>query len=190
MIDKAVTAIIDELSHYIQARIGNTNSEAKAAYLVNEQGALAFDNSQLAVMLVGIHEEKLGKSPVPTVREIGNGYGYVNPDINLNFHLVFGAHFNVYMVSLQWISFVVSFFQIKSVFTHANTPGLDNKIEKLYVELVSPSFEELNHLWATIGAKYMPSALYKIRMVTIQEDQVTANAALVTQVTVRKAGGE
>jgi len=52
------------------------------------------------------------------------------------------------------------------VFTPSNTPSLDPKIEKLSVEMVNLSTEKLNNLWATLGAKYIPSVLYKLRMLS------------------------
>jgi len=30
--------------------------------------------------------------------------------------------------------------------------------------------EQVNHLWATLGGKYLPSVLYKVRMLTIEDD--------------------
>ena len=32
------------------------------------------------------------------------------------------------------------------------------------------NFEQINHLWSILGAKYLPSVLYKVRQLTIEED--------------------
>jgi hypothetical protein len=34
------------------------------------------------------------------------------------------------------------------------------------------SFQEQNNLWGSMGAKYVPSVLYKVRMVTIDEGSI------------------
>jgi hypothetical protein len=35
------------------------------------------------------------------------------------------------------------------------------------VELYSLSLEQQNQLWGSLGAKYLPSAIYKVRLVVI-----------------------
>ncbi len=37
----------------------------------------------------------------------------------------------------------------------------------------TPGFEKMNHLWGYLGAKYLPSVMYKVRMITIQEARAT-----------------
>jgi hypothetical protein len=63
----------------------------------------------------------------------------------------------------------MAYFQYKNVFTPANTPRLDNGIDKLVFEIASITPEQLNNIWGSIGAKYMPSVIYKMRMLTFDE---------------------
>jgi hypothetical protein len=77
---------------------------------------------------------------------------------------------------------VIGYFQAKPVFHAANTPGLDRGIEKLLVELHSPSFEELNQLYGMLSAGYRPSVLYKLRLVVIQDSAPRGVAAPVLSV--------
>jgi hypothetical protein len=53
--------------------------------------------------------------------------------------------------------------------TSANTPSLDKRIDKLMFEMESLGTERLNNVWATLGAKYMPSVIYKMRMLTFDD---------------------
>jgi hypothetical protein len=39
----------------------------------------------------------------------------------------------------------------------------------MVVELYSYSFEHLYNFWSVVGEKYLPSVLYKIRILTFQE---------------------
>lgn len=59
----------------------------------------------------------------------------------------------------QTLSFIISFFQNKNVFNHQNSPELDEKIEKIIVDLYTLNLEQQNHLWGALGAKYMPSVV-------------------------------
>jgi hypothetical protein len=80
-----------------------------------------------------------------------------------------------YDTSLQYLSLIIKFFQHKNVFTPQNTlpdNGLtfDPSVEKVIVDMVSMNAEQVNHLWATLGGKYLPSVLYKMRTITIEDD--------------------
>lgn len=46
-----------------------------------------------------------------------------------------------------------------------------NGTTKLILDLESLKISELNQLWSMLGNKYMPSVLYRMRMITIQHDE-------------------
>jgi hypothetical protein len=95
--------------------------------------------------------------------------------VNINLYLLFSAYFNSnnYAEALRFISFVIAYFQSHNVFTRANSSGLDQKIDKLIMEMADVSTEQLNNIWGTIGAKYMPSVLYKMRMLTFDDSIIS-----------------
>ncbi len=41
---------------------------------------------------------------------------------------------------------------------------------KLNIELYTLTFEQINHLWGSLGGKQVPFAMYKVRLVRIQEN--------------------
>jgi hypothetical protein len=55
-------------------------------------------------------------------------------------------------------------------------------IEKLIFSLYNINFEQINHLWSTLGGKYLPSVLYKMQLVIIDEDAVKAEGGLITEI--------
>ncbi len=55
-----------------------------------------------------------------------------------------------------------------TLFIQLLLPKLDPKTERLVIELYSANFGQLNHLRAMHGVKYMPSILYKVRMLMIE----------------------
>ena len=50
------------------------------------------------------------------------------------------------------------------------------------VELYTPTFEELNYIWGTLGGKQLPSALYKVSMIQIERDIAQAEGQLISKV--------
>jgi hypothetical protein len=63
-----------------------------------------------------------------------------------------------------------------------NTPRLDPEIDKLIFEMASISPEQLNNVWGCLGAKYMPSVIYKIRMLTYNNNIIREIRPLVSDV--------
>jgi hypothetical protein len=47
------------------------------------------------------------------------------------------------------------------------------------VELYTPTFEELNYIWGTLGGKQLPSALYKVSMIQIERNIAQAEGQLI-----------
>jgi hypothetical protein len=72
---------------------------------------------------------------------------------------------------LRYLSHVITFFQAHPSFTPDIFPGLDPRIEKLAVEMLPYGPEQLNQMWAYIGAKYLPSVVYRVRMILLQDSE-------------------
>lgn len=103
-----------------------------------------------------------------------------SPELWLNVYLLFGANRTDYMSALNYISRVIGFFQRKHVFTPAELQNLTGpavdvnlpEVDKLIFDLCSLNFDQLNQMWSIMGGKYIPSVLYKVRMVLIQESTI------------------
>ncbi|PIF34352.1 uncharacterized protein DUF4255 [Flavobacterium sp. 9] len=111
---------------------------------------------------------------------------YKNSVVNLNLYILFSANRDIYINSLKDISKIIEFFQGKRLFTQANTifnrstsamSNVDNF--RFTVELYTPTFEELNYIWGTLGGKQLPSALYKVSMIQIERNIVQAEGQLI-----------
>lgn len=140
--------------------------------------------------LVNTEEETVGKSQLPYFKTSDDKLNVLNPDIKLNLYIQFAAFSdtttggqNPYVRALKLLDQVVFFFQYRNVFTSSQYPDLQKGgVEKLVVEPVSLTFEQLNHLWATLGAKYLPSVIYKCRTLTFRESVVSPVLPLITEI--------
>ena len=108
------------------------------------------------------------------------------PPVHLNLLVMFAANFSgaVYVEALKLIECVIAFFQARPVFTHVNTPALDPGIDQLSFEIENLSLSDLSNLWGVIGGRYLPSVLYRLRMVTVDARQVIAQPRLVDRTAV------
>jgi hypothetical protein len=169
MLDVAVNFLTKELNAYLLARTGGTFGSALLSRIANDTGKWAIPDDQIGVALVSVEEERALKSQLPQVVYTDGRHVVREPELKVNLHLLFAANFKQYDQGLRQLSHLLTFFQAHTLFTRERYAGLDPRIEKLGVDLISLSFEQLNQLWAFVGAKQLPSALYRVRLVALQD---------------------
>lgn len=186
MIGKAVELLKD----YISEKLTNMPSLQNDAginvdlSLLNEHSIVSLKKNVLYLTVVNIEEERVLKSQSATSFTSGGTYTHQNPSIRINFYLLISAYFEDYKLGLEFLAGSIRSFQSKNVFTHQNTPQLDNEIQQLIVEMHTLGLEEQKNLWKTIGAGYLPSVLYKVRSLSIQEEAITKEQPPITAVNI------
>lgn len=173
MIYSVLNTISDRLNSYLKNRFALGEDKVILSNLVNQDGSVAITESdKVVITLVNIQEE--------TVSSRLNSMENMYRPVNLNLYIMVSSYFidSNYPEALKFLSAVLSFFQSNCVFNHANTPDLDLNVEKLTFEIVNQDLQNMSHLWGTIGGKYLPSVLYKVRMITIQEGNINSEASV------------
>ncbi len=197
MIDNALKVIANEVNKYVLRKLDPDRDPSSTkrvatgniARLQETESSGPRTESSAApciLTLVNIEEERTLKSPNNFIR-VNDKTEYRNPGIPLNLYCLFAVNHSSYDTSLQYLSLVIQFFQSRNVVDHKNTPAdnglvLDEKIDKLIFDMVSMNAEQVNHLWAILGGKYLPSVLYKARMITIQDDTLLMEAENITKI--------
>ena len=174
MIKLALEVLEKELNNFI-VRIEHSNTAdeiVSVSPLVKPDGSICTPPEKLGMSLVNIEEERVMKAQQHVAVTANGQITYLNPELKLNLYLLISANFKTYTSGLRHLSQAISFFQSRNVFTPDNTPKLPKNIHKLIAELHTMSFEQQNHLWGAMGAKYLPSVMYKVRMLVVQEDLV------------------
>jgi hypothetical protein len=131
--------------------------------------------NKLVLFLVNIEKEHAaGTSPSPKTSSSGSIRR--TPPAHLNLYVMLAANFggSNYPEALKMISAAVLFFQKNQVFDHNSSPGLDSRVEKLVLDIENLGRQDLANLWATQGGKYVPSVLYKVRMVSLDSRDIDA----------------
>jgi len=185
MIDNALKILANEVNKYIVRKLDPDRDPTSTKRVaignvtkVQESDSSGSRTDSIAapgiLTLVNVEEERISKSPNNFVK-VKDKVEYRNPKIPLNLYCLFAVNHTSYDTALQYLSLIIQFFQYRNYIDHKNTPPdnglmLDQKIERLIVELVSMNSEQVNHLWATLGGKYLPSVLYKVRMIEIEDD--------------------
>ncbi len=179
MISEALHTIVSLINNYILP--GHTDDPLVLSNISRVNDGDEFTQNmkdKLVLSIVNIEEDKIAKSPDHFIKE-NNVIKYKNPAIHLNLTLLFAATHDDYEKAISLLEKVVRFFQIKYVFTPGDTPELavvnavnDFNIEKLIFDWINLNLEQVHQLWTTLGGHYMPSVIFKMRMVSIDENQI------------------
>ena len=191
MIHHALEFLTTEVNTYLDL-INGTMDEGKLILtnVATQEGNWAIPPNRLGLSLINIEEEKIFKEQRSSfVNAQGLAQKY-NPEIKINLYILFTANYTSsmaendgveYLEGLKQLSYVLSFFQGKNVFTPDNSPTLENTgVQKLVVELFSYNFEQLYNFWTVLGAKYLPSVLYKVRLIHFQDEHVIEQQKILT----------
>lgn len=191
MIFEVIQIITEQVNNYLE-EIGLDKSVVpeNIAFLESQNDEItdALKNA-VALTIINLDEEATLKN-FPNHSIENTKTIYKNSVINLNLYLLFSANRDKYVNSLKDISKIIEFFQGKKFFTQANTifnrnssamSNVDNF--RFTVELYTPTFEELNYIWGTLGGKQLPSALYKVSMIQIERNIAQAEGQLIGEFT-------
>jgi len=202
MISHGLTIVINELKKHLDdvysvpssgdvVQLGNL---AEGITSTGGNGGIA--RGKLIFSVVNIKEEKSLKNLPNLVRnDITLRATYENPPVFLNFQILITATDANYNNALLMLSRTIRFFQSKNVFTQDDVspasissnapPNLLDRLEsfKLVFDLYSPTMEEVNHLWGTLGGKQYPFVIYMMRMLDLKYKAVYNESGLITEIT-------
>jgi len=189
MVFEVIQIIAEQVNNYLdEIGLEKTVVAENIAFLESQNETVSGNlEDKVALTLINLDEEATLKNfpnhSVENAKTI-----YKNSVINLNLYLLFSANRNIYINSLNDISKIIAFFQGKRLFTQANTIYNRNNIAmaniddfRFSVELYTPTFEELNYIWGTLGGKQLPSALYKVSMIQIERNISQAEGQLISK---------
>lgn len=147
---------------------------AKHERPADASGADELEN-HLLLTLINIEEENTLKNNYPT-QQIGSSISTQPPALFLNLYLLFSANFTKYDEALKHIGYILRFFQVNKRLTIDDSEaGLRYDV---FFAMHHIGFENLNNLWTVLGGKYLPSVLYKARLVMVQEAPPTGRQVI------------
>jgi hypothetical protein len=187
MITQALTYIAAKINSAFFTPAGVPRVMLGNVAILNDQG---INEANILLSLVNIEEEVLLRNPENFIKREPNVV-YKNPPMHFNITIIFGAYLpnqnelgTNYEGSIAKIQKIIGFFQRQRVFDRPAFPDLPAGIESLVFELVNLNIEQLHHMWSMLGGKYIPSVVYRMRMVAIDEALESPEMPLITQIVI------
>lgn len=138
------------------------------------------NQNKLVVTLVNLEYEN-NKQFYGGQRQDVRQISRINPAVCFNLDILISANFDEYSEALKCLTATIGFFQENLSFTRANYPTLPQGISTLQFEIENSPSGKTHNLWTALGAKYLPSIIYKIRHVSVQSGQIKGAFAAVQE---------
>lgn len=187
MIDRALLLLKEELESYLSI------TDAAATVVIDNIGLFetAAGNQlpdNIVLTLVNLEEESTLKNSSPLKKGYTSAV-YQNPPVFLNLYVLFVCNYggSKYVDALKRLSYVIQFVQSKNSFHYASDsgslpPGEDILDMKFTLELYTLTFEQINHLWGSLGGRQMPFAMYKLRLIALTSNSKLREVPLIEEI--------
>ncbi|PKM20954.1 MAG: DUF4255 domain-containing protein [Gammaproteobacteria bacterium HGW-Gammaproteobacteria-15] len=181
MIAKTLSQLAAQLNRFLRHSFTLEEDIVLVSNLNEADGTVLTQvNNKLALFLVGVEKEAASR-----VKTTLLDTGFVRsansaPPLHLNLYVMLAANFNGtnYSDALTLLSASISFFQRNPLFTHQNLPDLDPAIERLALDMENLSIQDASNLWGMLSGKYLPSVLYKVRMISFDGADIYSQSSL------------
>jgi hypothetical protein len=191
MIDRALSLLKEELQSYVSLH------DASVTVVIDNVGL--FETSKgdsitnhIVITLVNIEEESTLKNQPALKRPFQNSAQYQNPPVFLNLYVLISCNYSGddYLLGLKRLSYVIRFVQSKTSFA-VSSSVMGGEIDlteddiselKFTLELYTLTFEQINHLWGSLGGRQLPFAMYKLRLVAITERALVREVPLLEEI--------
>lgn len=179
MLDAAIGLIATQLNQALRGAFQLSEDLVVVTNLVDVNGSAPVNaTNKLIIFLANIERETVVASQGMRAAVASGGRDAVAQTaaaVHLNLMLMFAANFggSKYTEALKFIAATIAFFQGRSFFDHHNSPDLDPRIERLALDIENLNVAELSNLWGILGGKYVPSILYRVRMITFDSGHIT-----------------
>jgi len=172
MIAKTLSFITEIFNQELKMTYGVTDDFVVASGLINPDGSsIQQTQNKIVVSVINI-ERETSMTMNGYFNDGDKNYGRVAPPVYLNLYLLIAANYTDYLEANKILSTIIGVIQSNPFFTRQEHPVMQEPLDKLTFEILNVPMNELSHIWSGIGAKYLPSVICKVRMMTIQKNVI------------------
>lgn len=188
MIGKVLVCLRKRLDDYLRAQLAEPGDDPAADKVVfldgDKMDPISFLEGAVSELVINVEEERQLRPADPFAAVQDGRSQRKQPDLRLVLHVLFVARFKQYDIAWEHLAKVIEYLQTNRTFERDGSPDLPAGVDKLTFELVTQSFTEQNDVWNALRTTYLPSALYRVRLVVLRDvkpaprDQITLPVAI------------
>lgn len=176
MIDHTIHFLTTYLNKELQLLYGIDEDKAVMGNLVDQDGVSATEvMNKVVVSLISMEQVTNAATPKGGRKALSmGGIAKSSEPVLMNLYIMFSSNYESkhYHESLKMLSSVLGIFQTTSSFPQISFPDMHPSLEKLNLEIVNLSLQDQLGIWNSLGAKYVPSVLYKLRLVSVDLERI------------------
>jgi hypothetical protein len=180
MVDMLLLGVSDQLNDHFRLKgfdntmykctVGDVTLHDKTVDGGNDEDTL----ESVILSLVSLEEENVLKNNYP-LKLTGTTVTRERSAVYINAYLLFSSKYGKYETALKAISQVIFCFQANKKFLFT----VDGEDQEAILQMHNMGFENLNNLWTVLGGRYLPSVIYKARVLMYQQSPPVNGSAIV-----------
>lgn len=176
MIWETLSFITNKLNNTLRNRYNIPRDLVKLASPAGADSQHSDMDNKILLTLVNVEPEYFAGDKKNLKQQSGSA------DLYLNLYILVSAYSAVenYEQSLKMLAGIISFFQSNAVLSSQSETGIPVGVDKLNFEVVRLSLNEQSSLWTSLGASYLPSVLYKMRLLRFKKEDYSPAWPFVT----------
>ncbi|MCL6404610.1 DUF4255 domain-containing protein [Dickeya dadantii] len=165
MIHASINYLTRQLNQYLKNTLNLHDDVVVIANPADDDGKMfPLAKNKLVVFLSNIEREMLPHRS--NAAPPGNRFAVTTPPLFVRVSMVVAANFTgaQYAEGLQVIAHAMAFLHKNAQLNRYNAPDMDEAIEQILLEMDSLPRHELGNMWTMLGIRYLPSAVYRLRV--------------------------
>jgi len=183
VINSSLQFLRDVLNQFLRNRFGLEENNALLNVLIETNGSVPeINHNKIVISLINIEQETVKAFNIRNQKLPGGNYADINPYERYNLHLLISSNFDDYNETLRFLGAVIAFFQSHYLMERSSFSNMPVGVNRLEFEIEKINYIQMQGLWTSMGAKYTPSVIYKMRLLTIQTEEVIAVNTAISQI--------
>ena len=174
MIEKALQFTAKALNQFVKKKFGVEEDVVIINPIIDQNGVVPKENqNKIIISLIHVEQDNT-KQFYNRNQQLENG-NYVKAPISYRYNLftLITPNFDNYSEALKFLDASIQFFQINAMIDATGNAEIPAELGKLEYEFQKgENFMQMQNLWTALGAKYQPSVIYKVKLVTIVSDEI------------------
>ncbi len=190
MLDLALKSITNQLNRYMHQHFDLDEDAVMLTSPFDSEGNASTQvSNKLVVFLTNINKDTTFNNLPSSGSSTTTSFTSPRP-LSLNLYVLVAASFDTarYQESLKYLSHAMSCFQQQPIIDRHNSPELADSIERLILDIENVDINDLSNLWGILGGQYIPSILYRVRMVVFTSDAIDSRVISVNNSATTTAG--
>ncbi|MBC8754351.1 DUF4255 domain-containing protein [Kordia sp. YSTF-M3] len=184
MIEKALQFTGKALNQFVKKKFGLDEDVVMINPIIDQSGSVPKENqNKIIISLIHIEQDTTKQFYKRNQQLTTGNYTRTPQSYRYNLFTLITPNFENYSEALKFLDASIQFFQINEMIDATRNAEIPTELGKLEYEFQKgENYMQMQNLWTALGAKYQPSVIYKMKLVTIVSDEIEGFDAGINQI--------